>query len=359
MYYKKINENIYFDTFGKRYVSFPLKTRSLDSLSISDISQIKKINSRFTLNIIVTITSECDLACKYCFENHLVRKAMSIDTCYFLLNEIKDYIENDSIKNINCVLFGGEPMINKRVLKFFTLELNKLCRKMKVKLSILLTINGIIYDEKFLKELYLNGVKEIQLTFDGLEKTNNNRRCSKNVNINPYKKIMSNLNGFTEIFDQVNVKYNFDMDNYLEYPLFLDDLKKNSDIKKITIILETIHETVFGDYEKSYNLLSKELALQFISMIKLTIKKGLKYRTKIFLTPCMHTNYNSYLIDPEGVAYSCISSYGLSEFEIGEFSGNISETSKLKREKYERLGELKSHCKVVSIFPFAGGDVHI
>ena len=66
---------------------------------------------------------------------------MSIDTCYFLLNEIKDYIENDSIKNINCVLFGGEPMINKRVLKFFTLELNKLCRKMKVKLSILLTIN--------------------------------------------------------------------------------------------------------------------------------------------------------------------------------------------------------------------------
>ena len=83
MYYKKINENIYFDTFGKRYVSFPLKTRSLDSLSISDISQIKKINSRFTLNIIVTITSECDLACKYCFENHLVRRAMSIDTCYF------------------------------------------------------------------------------------------------------------------------------------------------------------------------------------------------------------------------------------------------------------------------------------
>ena len=43
---------------------------------------------------------------------------------------------------------------------------------------------------------------------------------------------MSNLNGFTEIFDQVNVKYNFDMDNYLEYPLFLDDLKKIQISKK-------------------------------------------------------------------------------------------------------------------------------
>ena len=94
-------------------------------------------------------------------------------------------------------------------------------------------------------------------------------------------------------------------------------------------------------------------------MIKLTIKKGLKYRTKIFLTPCMHTNYNSYLIDPEGVAYSCISSYGLSEFEIGEFSGNISETSKLKREKYEKLGELKSHYKDCQYIPLCWGDVHI
>ena len=216
MYYKKITDDIVFDAFSKKYVKCSeINDKSvLNRLSIEQIDAVKSRRNEGYLNLVVTITSECDLQCAYCFENHLQRKAMSMETCIELIDEIKGYIEKNNIKTIDCILFGGEPMLNKEVLMYFSNELSLYCNLKNIKLDMMMTTNGIICDQGFLIELAGKGVKSIQLSFDGTEKTNNRRRCAKDKACNPYREIMQNITILLNIFDTISVKYNFDQDKY-------------------------------------------------------------------------------------------------------------------------------------------------
>ena len=359
MYYKKVTEDIVFDTFRKKYInSCEVNPESpLNKLDIELINEVKERRNRKYLNLIVTITSECDLRCAYCFENHLQRKAMSMETCIDLLNEIKGYIETNDIETIDCVLFGGEPMLNQDVLLFFVHEFSVYCGNMNIELDMMMTTNGIICDEEFFIELSKNGVTSIQLSFDGTENTNNRRRCAKIENCNPYREIMHNIIIMINVFDVISVKYNFDQENCNEYRDFLRELgdavgeKRN----KITIILETINKTPFAEYGKEYDTTGRELAIQFIEMIKETINSNFYFVTRVFISPCMHTANNSYLIDTTGEAYSCISSYGIEEFKIGKFNRDIQDVSIFKRNKYTKLDRIKEHCKNCCYIPLCWG----
>lgn len=357
MYYKQVAENMYFDTFSKRYVSKIDKERALEKLNIEQIGIVKELRNCSTLNIVFTITSECDLRCAYCFENHLQRESMSLETAIKLLENIKKYIENNQIKVVECILFGGEPMLNQELLEWFTCELNTYCKNNNIGLSMLLTTNGIIFNKCLMEKLASNGVAGVQLSFDGTELINNRRRCPKDNKCNPYKEIMNNINKFVEIFNVVSIKYNFDKDNSDEYPAFLNDLKKvvGEHKDKVSIILETINETPFDEYGMAYDITGKELALQFVKMVKITIEMGFKYVTRIFVSPCMHTSQNSYLIDTRGEAYSCISSFGIEEFKLGNFTENINEISVRKRNEFNKVEKIKKHCSKCSYVPLCWG----
>jgi len=357
MYYKQVDEKMYFDTFSKRYVPTIAKERTLEKLSIEQIGIVKECRNRNALNIVVTITSECDLRCAYCFENHLQRESMSLETCTKLLGNIKRYIENNEIKTVECILFGGEPMLNQELLEWFTCELNTYCKNNNIDLSMLLTTNGVIFNKCLMEKLANNGVNGVQLSFDGTELINNRRRCPKDNKCNPYKEIMNNIEKFIEIFNVVSIKYNFDQDNSDEYPAFLIDLEKSVGEHKdrVSIILETINETPFEEYGMAYDVAGKELALQFVEMVKTTIEMGFKYVTRIFVSPCMHTSQNSYLIDTKGNAYSCISSFGIDEFKIGEFTEKIQEASARKRNEFNKVEKLKEHCSKCSYVPLCWG----
>lgn len=359
MYYKKITDDIVFDSFGKKYVKWSeMDEKSvLNRLSIEQIDAVKSRRSKGSLNLIVTITSECDLECKYCFENHLERKAMSMRTCIELVDEIKGYIKNNDIRTIDCILFGGEPMLNKEVLMYFSGELSLYCKLEKIKLDMMMTTNGIICDQGFLIELAGKQVKSIQLSFDGTEKIHNRRRCAKDKACNPYRELMQNITILLKIFDTISVKYNFDQDNCNEYGIFLEELEKNVGDKKerITIVLETINKTPFGDYGNEYDITGKELAIQFVEMVKKTINMDFKYVTRIFVSPCMHTASNAYLIDTTGEAYSCISSYGIEEFRLGKFNRNMHEASARKRCNFTKLDLIKNLCKNCCYVPLCWG----
>lgn len=357
MYYKSVTDSIVFDTFTKRYKNKSEVSDVLNTLTVDQLNRVREMRSKNKLNIIITLTTECDLRCDYCFENHLKREHMTMETCRNLLHEIKQFIESHMIRNVDCILFGGEPLLNAYVLKHFTLELRRFCDANTVELCMLITTNGVLYNAEkhaFLKE---TGVKNIQITFDGTEETNNRRRRAKKLECNPYQSIVNNLPDMVRNFENVFIKFNFDSDNYNEYKPFLYDIDRvvKAHKKNTIIVLETIHETPFAHYGHSYDTRSRELASEFVELIRTTIDAGFNYITKVFTTPCMHTCSNSFMIDTSGYAYSCISSFGLSEFKLGEFSGNMFSGNETVREQNNKIEVLKSHCSSCCYLPICWG----
>ncbi len=94
MYYKLIDNNshIGFDSFDKAFKKEDETSIKLHSLTPDQIVDLMDMHANGTMNLIVALTVECDLRCSYCFENHLSRRPMSMETCITLLNELEQYI---------------------------------------------------------------------------------------------------------------------------------------------------------------------------------------------------------------------------------------------------------------------------
>lgn len=100
MYYKLIDNNshIGFDSRDTAFKKEDETSIKLHSLTPDQIVDLMDMHANGTMNLIVALTVECDLRCSYCFENHLSRRSMSMETCITLLNELEQYITKNKIK---------------------------------------------------------------------------------------------------------------------------------------------------------------------------------------------------------------------------------------------------------------------
>lgn len=357
MYYKLVNDDrhIVFDSFDKAFKKEDETSIKLHSLTPDQIVDLMDMHANGAMNLIVALTTECDLRCSYCFENHLNRRPMSIETCITLLDDLEQYIIKNNVKRIFCTLFGGEPLLNDKILHKFVTSMNVLCKRRSVKVSYLITTNGLLADEHRCRLLNELNIESIQVTFDGAEQTNNRRRQLADKSENAYRLILNNLRHITEVFSRVYIKFNIDSDNSHEYESFLNDLQNYVEKERVIILLESINKTPFNEYKYSYDAKEKELAIRLVDLISTTIKYGFDYFVKAFNTPCMHTSYNSYLIDTYGNAFSCISSFNLEEFKIGKFNRDISSKSKVRRKAFQKIECVKSQCTKCFYLPACWG----
>lgn len=87
----------------------------------------------------------------------------------FMLNDSKD------CNDVQINLFGGEPLLNKKILKLFSERFS--LQRDKFRLSF--TTNGTLLDEKFLLYCQKNKLS-FALSVDGLKETHNKNRIFKN-----------------------------------------------------------------------------------------------------------------------------------------------------------------------------------
>ena len=120
----------------------------------------------------IFLTRNCNLACKYCFQHHL-KGNMDEKIAY----QTEQFILNDSIKadNVQINFFGGEPLLNKKILKLFV-ERFKYQRN---KYQLTFTTNGTLLDEEFLTYCLQNNI-HFALSADGKKETHDKNRIFKN-----------------------------------------------------------------------------------------------------------------------------------------------------------------------------------
>lgn len=103
----------------------PVKTKNTFTYqSLIDIFY----NDKQTKTIMFMLSEKCNLACKYCFEDHVNKEELSIEDAeafveqIFTDQKIKDYIGYDEHKAIILEFMGGEPLLHVDLI-------DKICEK--------------------------------------------------------------------------------------------------------------------------------------------------------------------------------------------------------------------------------------
>lgn len=176
-----------------------IKIRYLDKTLYMPLNNPSNVTEQFTFNNIdisknfnkkdieydaytIYLTEKCNLKCKYCFEN---KKPLNSK---INVTSIINFIKSRSKKNIFIRFFGGEPLLQKKLIYKYVNKLN-LLKKEGYKISYNIVTNGILLDQKFLDMIKLNNFT-IVLSFDVLKKMQLKNRSPQ---IEEYKKIIENI----------------------------------------------------------------------------------------------------------------------------------------------------------------------
>lgn len=293
-----------------------------------------------SMYVLLTTTTDCNLACGYCFENREGRLTMSAETLDRTLTWMSDYIRNNDVDALTITLFGGEPMLDVPLAERALTSIGSICKELGVKLNpVLMTTNGLHNDEEQLLRLKKAGITDIQITFDGDAAANNSRRKPRKFYFNqplnseekldPYSSIMKNLRLYVSNFDVV-IKINFDKTTVSSVSKLLTDLElvaglKNSDFRvKIEPIAQSRSDMSKSVASALYDPTKSEMAHAFDEILETLRYRGIRAdMSAVFPTPCMVSSPNSFLLEPSGSLRSCISAFGMEQFDVGDVSTGV------------------------------------
>ena len=300
------------------------------------------------VNVCYMIMSEqCNLACKYCFlgnndcdkRSNFLLENMSTETAdkalAFFIRQIKesglDFEENKPV----LIFYGGEPLVNFKVLEYTATKVNELRNTEKCMRNIEMSIvtNGLLLDEFRVKRLHELGVS-IAISIDGFTEEANSMRVD--VVGKPV---------FSRILDKLNLCKSLGVDVSLSVTLSEETIKNTKDILDL---VDTYGVKAFGFnimmssdtfvLPQSYN----EAAAQFIidEFIELRergiyedrMMRKLKSFSKaqVYFSDCAATTGGQIVIAPNGqvgICHGCLhdKQYFVAHIDDDDFVAAIDE----------------------------------
>ena len=124
----------------------------------------KSLYASDVLHITILPTLQCNLDCPYCFE----RKTIGFMNQSTEDNLIKWIEQKFGYKRtINVAWFGGEPLLDRNIIKRITKRIKHLCTQNKINYFASITTNGVFLDSDFVNKIPELSLKHIQVTLDG------------------------------------------------------------------------------------------------------------------------------------------------------------------------------------------------
>ncbi|NLN73891.1 MAG: SPASM domain-containing protein [Bacteroidales bacterium] len=277
-----------------------------------------------SLNLTIVPTTACNFQCPYCYEKGIEYKTMSEDTIAKLVEFIVERSEKTQ-KKLNITWYGGEPLLAVGKIKKIMSELSKH--------NLQVVSNGIITNAYYLNKENFDFLKIIktnfiQVTLDGsTPQSHNNKRFCKDGS-GSWEIILNNIDEIlkSDYNFHLAIRCNIDKNNkdeFYEINKYLQKRWNNSE-------RVSIYPGILTDHSKNSN---NDCSF-FSSMESSTflIEEGVKNKNLKYLEynigGCSATQFNSYLIGPEGELYKCWNDIGKEEKTVG----SIFDKSKLNSE---------------------------
>lgn len=133
-------------------------------------------------SLFLITTKSCNLACRYCYE-HQNHEMMDSEIAFKSIDLLVDRILKANKKNVDIVFFGGEPLLNMKLLnEAFDYGLD-LCIKYGLNFRPSLITNCTIFNDEYYNFLRkwkcALGEINVQLSIDGIKEIQDNVRISK------------------------------------------------------------------------------------------------------------------------------------------------------------------------------------
>lgn len=197
----------------------------------------------------ILTTTSCNAQCPYCYESSCEQKTMSKSVADDLLKHILLF---PSHQPLALRWFGGEPLLNSKIIKHICLEL----KKNNIDFYSEMVTNGLLFNEKTLTKTVLGmNLTHVQITIDDIYE---NYSQIKNISCTklrePFNHVVNIINLLASESVYVNVRLNVFKENYARIDLIIDELKKiiiDSDF--ININAHAIFDHVRGVRQELHN----------------------------------------------------------------------------------------------------------
>ncbi|XOF32328.1 MAG: radical SAM protein [Candidatus Electrothrix sp. YB6] len=284
---------------------------------VEQIHQTARLGSdAFGLGIALTLA--CNFRCVYCYEKHI-----DVHISNELCSSINKFVSRNIIgkKRFRVAWFGGEPLLQTRLIEKFSNFFITQCDIENVKYSARIATNGYLLSRGTAEMLRRYHVDEIQITIDGPPEIHDERRF-RTGGFPSFSRILNNIEKNCELFERVIVRINIDEHNRHSIPTLLEKylypLRNNivlnfrealppDDIYKMEP-LTTLPDD-YWNLEKDLGRLSDSLGF--------TVARGYALPCTSF---CMGYQKNSFMIDPFGHIHRCTKYLGVKDERYGELS---------------------------------------
>lgn len=300
-----------------------------EQLSVQNLFFKRKYSSRL-YHLTINTSLDCNLKCWYCYETHNSKTYMSLDIVQKILKHLDLKFKSMPFEILELMFFGGEPMLNYRVVSSILLGVKRLQDKYNFKLRTIFVTNGTLITQSYI-ELLRNFTVRFQITIDGDKKTHNKIRTFKSCREDSYSFI---IKGLREL-NVVNADFFFVLRiNYDGYVLdniesLIDDL---SFLNRDKCII-SLHKV----WQCNQNEININKVFQTVEKFN---KKGFRvdlYSLNTTFDACYADNMNQAVINYDGMVFKCtardflkskaygkLNEYGIIEWNIDMIKKRLS-----------------------------------
>lgn len=298
-------------------------------------------------SIVIAPTLNCNFKCIYCYETSNTFK-MTRETQNNLINFIEQKISTAT--QLNIVWYGGEPLLCKDIIFSLSERIINICDKNKVTYEAFIITNGYLIDDMIIDNFKKYKITSAQITIDGPDYIHNNRRILKSGKKDNFERVLTSVKKLKENGIEVYIRVNLDKNNAKHISELLQTLKneKMEDISlyfgQIAMLTEICKSFAHSCYT------TKDFSEMLIKLQKKLIMYGFKSGIDSIYYPSIKGNYccadhvNSFIVDPEGYIYKCMSDIGNKNCIIG----NV---------KDKNLEENITNCKILDYMTFSASEL--
>lgn len=304
-------------------------------------SNIERDRRNIRSHTIYTTTC-CNAHCHYCFEEGFTRESMTLDVAYRIVDYILEH-QGDASK-LYVIWFGGEPLLNTKVIDLVSNELKKKLPLGVVFRSSIYT-NGVLFSDELIGHAITDwNLKAVQITLDGLKTTYED---VKEFNFdNAFDIIIERILAIIATGIRLQVRINYDETNVEEVLELIEYLKDILPKEKKVVVYAN---RLFRNDKDNFNEIS---ILNDFRIFKKLVECGFCKDTidsiKNNMNTCLAGSEYSTLFLPSGDIIKCDRD---SKSIVGNIYGEVNH-SEISKWRDSRISPLCSSCKV---FPLCGG----
>lgn len=353
-FFNKFNNNDINEEEKKILLEMGFLVKEDNELEYLEYIYNKKKFSKDSLNLTIKLTNDCNLRCKYCYQEHK-RNNLSMRDTDTLIKFIEKQLEE--YKSVNIHWFGGEPLLNINPL----LKIEEFLVSKNIKGNSDITSNGYLLNQKVLNNLKKTRISSFQITLDGEKNQHDSLRITSS-NKGTFDRIIENIKLLikNKIYVDLRININNKNRNLIELLKFINKLDEEKQFLSIygnELTNFELSENIEGLYFKNLKEYSKAYFNFQEDFFKL--KMFFPRPTNVNIG-CEFETDSCFMVETDLKLYFCTSSDNNDCFCQGEILSNGE--IKLNMENYiKKISESpfkKDKCRECKLLPMCMGGLH-